>query len=509
VAYALTAEQALAQFAVTGCFNDTYYTKAEDQLKEVLKHAQACRPEFIAQTAVYARRQGFMKDMPAFLLAHLCVRGAPNREGKPTMHPLVPAIFDKVIDNGKMLRNFVQILRSGVMGRKSMGTAVKRLVVKWLGEQSDYQIFRESVGSSPSLVDVISMVHPTPATPSRAALYGYLRGRPAVGKGDHKGWDPEALPPVVKQYEAYKAKTSTEIPNVPFQMLDSLGLDTAGWTEVARNAGWQMTRMNLNTFKRHGVLDDKKVVKLLAARLSDKAEVEKARVFPYQLLTAYQAASEVPTELQEALQDAMEHAVGNIPDFGDKQIVVCPDVSGSMSSPITGFRGSATTKTTCVDVAALVSAAILRKSKNTLILPFDTAVHSIRLNPRDSVMSIATQIGKFGGGGTACSLPLQKMNAEGTKADLVVYVSDQESWIDSGRRYEGDGTSMEAEWVKFKARNPQAKLMCIDITPHGNAQVKPRKDVLMIGGFSDQVFDLMGLFLQGDADWVKVIQKMD
>ena len=51
-----------------------------------------------------------MKDMPALLCAILAVRDVK----------LLEAIFPRVIDNGKMLRTFVQILRSGVVGRKSL-----------------------------------------------------------------------------------------------------------------------------------------------------------------------------------------------------------------------------------------------------------------------------------------------------------------------------------------------------------------------------------------------------
>ena len=41
-------------------------------------------------------------------------------------------LADRVIDNGKMLRTFIQIVRSGAVGRKSLGTRPKRLVQRWL-----------------------------------------------------------------------------------------------------------------------------------------------------------------------------------------------------------------------------------------------------------------------------------------------------------------------------------------------------------------------------------------
>ena len=46
------------------------------------------------------------------------------------------------------------------------------------------------------------------------------------------------------------------MPDVPFQMLTSLELKTEHWKQIASNAPWQMTRMNLNTFARHGVFDE-------------------------------------------------------------------------------------------------------------------------------------------------------------------------------------------------------------------------------------------------------------
>jgi len=85
-AYAFTPEQALAQLAVTGCLSNTFYTEAQDQLEDVIKAAQQCSPEYVAKCAVYARKQGHMKDMPALLcsiLASQAKHGAAFRRGPP------------------------------------------------------------------------------------------------------------------------------------------------------------------------------------------------------------------------------------------------------------------------------------------------------------------------------------------------------------------------------------------------------------------------------------------
>jgi 60 kDa SS-A/Ro ribonucleoprotein len=315
----------------------------------------------------------------------------------------------------------------------------------------------------------------------------------------------EKLPPLVAEYEAFKNGTSKSVPDVPFQLLTSLDLDTAAWTEIARNAPWQMTRMNLNTFARHGVFANGKVTKMIAQRLADRAAIEKARVFPYQLLTAFKAADDgIPGIVREALQDAMEIATVNVPAI-DGKVYVCTDVSGSMRWPVTGARGSATSAVRCIDVAALVTAAVVRRNPSAEVLPFEVAVVELRLNARDSIMTNAAKLAAVGGGGTACSAPLALLNKRKAHGDLVIYVSDNESWADPAR---GRGTKMMEEWNAFKQRNPNARLVCIDIQPNRTNQAAERDDVLNVGGFSDAVFTLVAEFAAGRlgaGHWTEVI----
>jgi len=488
-AYGFTPAHALAQYTVTGCLNATFYASAEDQLSKVLELCQGVSADFIARTAIYGRERGFMKDLPALLVAVLSVKDPE----------LFEAIFPRVIDNGKMLRTFVQIMRSGQVGRKSLGTVPKRVIRKWLDARNDDALFKDSVGQSPSMADIVKMVHPRPVTESRKALYGYLIGR----DGEYS-----ELPGLVQEFEAFKAGAREVLPAVPFQMLTALDLGTNEWTAIARKASWQMTRMNLNTFARHRVFDQPELAELIAHRLSDPEAVAKARVFPYQLLAAFTMTDDgVPAIVREALQDAMEIAIANVPQISGK-VFVCPDVSGSMSSPVTGLRKGSSSKVRCIDVAALIAAAIMRKNKDAEVLPFEFDVVKIQLNPRDTVMTNATKLASIGGGGTNCSAPLALLNARKAMGDLVIFASDNESWVDAGR---GRGTATMVEWNIFKQRNPRARLVCIDMQPYGTSQASEREDILNVGGFSDQVFDVIAEFAAGrlSADhWMGVIESV-
>ena len=492
IAYTLTPKQQLAQLATTGCLNNTYYADAQSQLDQVLKLAENLDAEFIAKTAVYSRQKGFMKDMPALLLAVLAQKDVN----------MLARVFDQVVDNGKMLRNFAQIIRSGAVGRKSFGNRPKKLMQTWLLTATEKQLLNAAVGNAPSLADVVKMVHPKPREAWRAAWFAWLIGKP---------YDREALPPITRAFEDYKQSREGELPNVPFQMLTALDLNSGDWAEIARNGSWQQVRQNLNTFLRHEVFAKSKNIKMVAEKLRDETAIARARVLPYQLLTAYQATSnQMPFEIREALQDAMETAVQNVPAVQGK-VVVCPDVSGSMHSSVTGHRGSATSKTRCIDIAALVSAAMLRTNPQARVIPFEQITVNVKLNPRDSIMTNAEKLANIGGGGTACSAPLAMLNREKADVDLVVIVSDNESWADDNQGW-GATTSLMKEWDILKRRCPEAKLVCLDIQPYVQAQARNRHDILNIGGFSDQVFTLIGSFAErgmGTDFWVEEIEKTE
>ena len=145
------------------------------------------------------------------------------------------------------------------------------------------------------------------------------------------------------------------------------------------------------------------------------------------------------------------------------------------------------------------------------MLPFENDVVDVHLNARDTVMTNAAKLAAMGGGGTNCSAPLARLVREKAKVDLVVFVSDNQSWVDATQNAH-QGTATMQEWQKLKGLNPGAKLVCIDIQPYATTQAKGRADILNVGGFSDRVFDVVGTMLAsgGDPDhWVRTIEAVE
>lgn len=506
-AYKLGDKAALAQYAATGTFNDTYYSTGEDQIAVVLGILPKVDVEFVGKVAIYSREQGRMKDMPSLLAAHLSTRGEEGLK-------VLKKIFPFVIDNGRMLRNFAQIIRSGKTGRKSFGTASKNLIRGWFDSKEPANIFKMSVGNDPSLGDILEMVNISGGklSPERQALFKYLK---------EVEYDADSLPPLVKEYEAFKKSPATAegaLPKVPFEMLMGLSLTEKQWRLLADQASWTQLRMNLNTFSRHGVFKIQDAAKHLAAKLKNPDEIKKAKPFPYQLMITYLSTQEggeegVPRVLRDALHDALDIATENVPTIeGPSHALI--DVSGSMSSPVTGTRQGATSKARCVDVAALIGSAFLRKNKESMIIPYSDNVFPNPCEARDSVMTNAQRLASLGGGGTNLSSAFVHLNKHKAKGNLVVVCSDMETWADgktygASHGYFGGGTVPAQAWAEYKSRNPKAKLVCINLQAGNTCQVTNSPDVLNIGGWSDTMWEVIKSFVEGtpSADhWVSVIE---
>ncbi|MFN5271728.1 MAG: vWA domain-containing protein [Planctomycetota bacterium] len=503
-AYKLEPKHALAQVAATGTFGNAFYSTAETQLEEVLKLIDEVDDnQYLAKLALYAREKAFMKDMPAALLVALSVRDTE----------LMHRVFDRVVDNGRVLRTVFQMIRSGQFknkagkGRVGLSSSVQRAFQRWLNTASVGKLLSASIGNDPSLRDILRMARPTPKDNARRAMFGWLTDK-SIEK-----WAPATeadLPVEVQSLIAYRNSESEEaqaliaggLDNVRWDLLSDYAKGPTVWAALARKMGPQALRMNLNTLLRHDVLATSVMVDYVADRIADESEIRRSKQFPYQYFAAYLNADDnVPQKIKTALHKAAEIACGNVPELPGP-VVIGLDTSGSMSSAVTGNRGrGATSKMRCIDVAALFAAAILRRNPDSVVIPFDTSAYDAKMDPNDSILSIAERLAKYGGGGTDCSLPLVAANQKHAKRKFagIVLVSDNESWVGTGRH---GSTGVMTAWEAFVAnqrklagKEANPKLVCIDLQPYQTVQACERADIMNIGGFSDSVFNVISAFL--------------
>lgn len=94
---------------------------------------------------------------------------------------------------------------------------------------------------------------------------------------------------------------------------------------------------------------------------------------------------------------------------------------------------------------------------------------------------------------------------ERARVDLVIMVSDNESWVDKSRH--GSTATMEC-WIELKSAT-RRRAVCIDLLPYGTTRAAERSDILNVGGFSDEVFTVIDNFVNGhygSAHWLEEIE---
>ncbi len=507
-AYSLDSEEALARYAVTGTFNDTYYVGCNDQLEEVEKLAGKCSSHFIAQLAVYSREEAKMKDVPAYLLAVLVARNE---------HELIRRIFHRVCNNSKVLFGFIRIIRSGAVGRKSFGTVTKRLIQDWIRSKPDKSLYLASVGhSNPSMADAIKMVHPKPRDEQQSNMLAYLLD---------KEYDKDLLPYDIQVFEELKNGEGTKIPDVPFRALTNCDLSKEQWREIALNMPWNTLRQSLVLLGRRGVFGSDAVAEELAQHLGNAEEVRNWNAFPFELLATWKAirnTQDIPIVISNAIQQAMEHAVSNVPEIKGNTLIAV-DVSGSMGSAAITGRSNKPSIVSVVEAASLIACSLLRKNKTSQLIGFDCnhtqygscRCHHMRpydkvsgvylmdyLNPYDSIMTNVNKM-EFPGGGTDCSLPFMYAQQVTRTFDNIILLSDNQSWC-SGGAYYGQGAAPNAEWQRYlHKRNPHAKLACVDLQAYLTNQVPDVKtQSINIAGFSDVMFEVLGNFFNKPEEQV-------
>lgn len=490
IAYAMTHQHALAQYATTGMLDGYLHIDGQTQLSRIIDLAEKCSNKYVAQVAIYAHEKGFMKDIPALLLGYLMKKD----------RGLFNAIFKRVITNGRMLRTFVQIIRSGTFGTRSFGTNAKHQIQDWLNSTSDKTIINASIGNDPSLKDIIKMVHPKAPNENRNQLYRWVCDM---------DYQEDKLPEQLQLYLKLKRnpEKAEELPDLPFQMYTSMGLTTEGWRHIAKNATWNQTRMNLATFERHGVFGDKSFTNKIAEKLTSERDIIRSKAMPFAIFSAFKKAGDISYGIRKALNEAAEISLQNVPKLEGKTVVAI-DRSGSMSWLI-----NSRSTVRVMDVAAVLVAALKNKNPDLEIILFNHTA-SIYEPKGKTLFGISEELSRMASGGTDCGAAMAFIKdryANTGMPDNIIMVSDNESWLSTTKNF-WNSTGTVDQLKLIRKQNPNTRMINIDVTPGSSSQTVPEEYVLNIGGFNDAVFQVASLFFnsKGNKDfWVSEINKVE
>lgn len=430
-AHSQTPELELISILLTSFAQDQFYRSAGqtfDRLRELLKRVD---PAFAHKAAVYARRVIGMRSITHVLASEL----APYISGKNATS-FYAQIVDRPDDITEILSYHLgrgQKVTNGM--RKGFSIALRAFSAYSL---SKYKGSDKAV----ALVDAVNLCHPEPTEALTALMTG-------------------TLPPADTWETGLSAAGQTgESKGVVWaRLLDSGKL---GYLALLRNLR--------NILEQAPELTDKVCMKLM-----DGPAIQRARIFPFQFLTAAEA---VPSDSREsrlvqlALTNAMEMSLYYVPKFEGRTLVVL-DVSSSMRTCTSKFN-----KMTPARIGSIF-AAMLCKVNMCDLMTFDKDARYINYNPANPVVTTAAGI-IFNGGDTVFSSVYNRANKP---YDRIIILSDMQDTSDSTmnayRNY-------SRKWVD------QPFVYNFDLQGYGN-MTQPEKKMYCLAGFSEKVFDVMRL----------------
>ncbi len=432
-AYAQDPKLELVSLLLTSFVNDKFYESASDQLERLKSLAEGIKDKtFLGKAAIFARMEYGMRSITHALLGEM-VRLVKGEEWtKRAIAKAVNRPDDLLEMTAYYAKNYGKPIPNSL--KKGVALALANFdeyqIAKYRGERSDVK-----------MVDLFNLVHPKPGEKNSATYKALMEG---TLKLTGKTWE-------AKLSDAgQKAETDEQ----------KAELKAAAWGEMLKDGklGYFALLKNLRNIEQQAP----EVLPLALAQLVDPKQIKKSLVMPFRFNTAIQEVSNRKTV--EALNEAFEIALQNVPKFDGKTLIVL-DASGSMQGK-------------CLEIGSLFSAVLYKANPEADFMRFGSHAEYVTLNAKDTALTIAKGM-RADFGGTDFHCIFQEADK---KYDRVIILSDMQGWMGFGTP---NGTLAEYE-KKFGAK---PFVYSFDLNGYGSLQF-PQDRVFAIAGFSEKVFDL-------------------
>ena len=425
-AYKLDLKSELVHAVLTTFLDDKYYESGGERQDRIVDLIKKNKPEFVAKLAYVARTEYNLRSVSTLLLGEL----SKVHKGDDLVKRAIVASTTRVDDLTELL---------ALVGTP-IPKQVKRGVRNALFKFGRYALAKyKGEGKAVSLVDLFNLVHPKVQHANEEQKLAWKD----LMEGNLKSFDTwEVELAGAKNDEERKEKLSNLV--------------------LTNKIGYMALLRNLNNIIKYGCSSE--VIKHAAERLSDKEEVAKSKQLPFRFVTAYEnvASNRI---LTDAIPQAMEHAVSNVPDLPGATLIAI-DTSGSMSGDPIG--------------KASIFGAALAKRNNSDVVLYDTRIKKFKVSSHSTVIDIANNIKREAmGGGTYTGIVFN--NAKKVY-DRIIILSDNQSWS-------GDAQQAYNEYKTRLSCDPF--VYAVDIAGYGTTDLSsPRVKNLV--GWSERLLDFIG-----------------
>ncbi|MVN77635.1 TROVE domain-containing protein [Hymenobacter sp. HMF4947] len=487
-AYPLTPALALYAAVATAALSDQFYEAADTRLARLRELVAQNEPLFVAQLAVYAREQLYLRSVPLVLAVEL----ARIHQGDNLVSRLVARVVQRADEIPELLACYAQAnARTGPKTLGRLSKQVQRGLALSFNRFDAYQLAKyDRNGAAVRLRDALFLVHPRPKDEAQQAVFDQLVA---------------GTLPVPYTWETELSAAGQVAHATPAERQAAVA-HTWETLVASRRLGYMALLRNLRNLLEANVSGA--TIAQACATLADPGQVARARQLPFRFLAAYREVLALnmgaAAPLLAALEAAIVGSAANLRGFGPAtRVVLACDVSGSMQQPI-----SPRSKVLLYDVGLVLAMLLQSRCQHVVTGMFGATWKRVALPQGQVLRNVQELYRREGEVGYATNghLVIQDLRQRREVVDKVMIFTDCQLWDSTGR----DNT-LAQEWAAYRAHvAPQARLYLFDLAGHGLAplDVRAEQGVALIAGWSDKIFDVLAA-LENGGNALTEIEKMD
>ena len=477
VAYKLTPKMELYTLVCTASLQKKFYTDSDECVGRLKGLLHKVPIEFAVKLAIYAREQMYLRSIPLVMAVEIL-----KIERSKLTEDLIERVIQRADEIPEILSYFqIANERTGTKKLNKLPTALKKGVARAFYKFDEYQFAKYNRATEVTIRDAMFLTHPKPIK-SKEALFKKI--------ADNKLDIPYTWETELSKDDGRSKKEKWEA------LITSKKL---GYMAQLRNL---RNMLNENVDNIQTVLDN----------LSDAVNVLRSRQLPFRFFSAYREIADVgefkSSAVMECLESAIQCSTVNIKGFDtNTDVLIACDMSGSMQTPV-----SQRSKIQNFEIGLTLGMLLQSRCKSVVTGLFGEDWKVVQL-PRTNILAnthkLANMIGEVGH--STNGYKAIKWLTENKKiADKVFLFTDCQLW-DSDSGYSWLGASpvtrltFQGEWKKYKHFAPNAKLYIFDLSGYGNTPIDlSHKDVYMIAGWSEKVFNVLDAIEKGSSNLSEV-----
>ena len=254
-AYSQTPELELVSLLLTSFANDQFYKSANDTFERLKKLVILCDKQFVAQAAVYARKQFGMRSITHVVASELAMFISGEKWAKDFYNAIIYRPDD-----------MMEIISYHTTKNGKLPNSLKKGFAKAFDKFDRYQLAKyRGQGKGFKLIDVVNLVHPVPIEKNADAINALVKGE-------------------LKSFDTWESELS-KAGQVSTNEEEKAEFKKDVWVKLIREnkLGYFALLRNLRNIiiQAPGVIDD------AIKTLTNEAIIKKSLVLPFRFITAF------------------------------------------------------------------------------------------------------------------------------------------------------------------------------------------------------------------------------